>query len=182
MNRTMSIVGGVVVAVVVLIVLWSFGGEQERATVEIDRMEMKQLVQSYSAGTLRDGSASITSQQLIVTHDDGRQQVYDLPDEEFFVSIAPYVEQTHPCAIHSLTGCRGELVAAQFDVLIEDGEGQIIIDEKMYAQPNGFIDLWLPRDDSYEVTVRYEGKIATSTISTNTGDQTCITTMQLMEG
>ncbi|MBO1912162.1 CueP family metal-binding protein [Microvirga sp. 3-52] len=67
-------------------------------------------------------NASITSHELIVK-DHGKETKFDLPSDEFFVSIAPFVETTHPCAIHSLTGCQGELVEKDFDVFIQDEEG-----------------------------------------------------------
>jgi len=45
---------------------------------------------------------------------------------------------------------------------------------------NGFIDLWLPRDKTFNVTIEHNGKVAESVISTFEGDNTCITTMQLV--
>jgi len=79
-----------------------------------------------------------------------------------------------------LTGCQGELVEEEFDVLIEDEDGNVILDEKVTSQANGFIDLWLPRDRTYQVTINKEGKVAEQKLSTFKGDDTCITTMQLM--
>src|SRR5699024_12202939 len=64
-------------------------------------------------------SASIDSELLMVT-EDGGEQIYDLPDGEFFVSVAPFITYTHPCSVHSLTGCQGELVNADMDVQITD--------------------------------------------------------------
>jgi hypothetical protein len=40
--------------------------------------------------------------------------VVDLPDDEFYLSVAPYLEQTHDCYFHSLTTCRGELAGERF--------------------------------------------------------------------
>lgn len=57
---------------------------------------IKELVSDYSGATNKSESASITSQQLIVNKADGDKLVYDLSEEDFFVSIAPYVDQTHP--------------------------------------------------------------------------------------
>jgi hypothetical protein len=63
---------------------------------ENETQNMKELVHDYSAGNISDVSASITSHQLMVKDDEGNEQVYDLSKEEFFVSIAPYVNETHP--------------------------------------------------------------------------------------
>ena len=54
----------------------------------------------------------------------GKKLLYDLPKNEFFVSIAPYVNQTHPCTDHSLTSCQGEMIEKEFDVYIEDTRRQ----------------------------------------------------------
>lgn len=78
-----------------------------------------------------------------------------------------------------MTGCQGELVEEEFDVLIEDEEGNVILDETLTSQANGFIDLWLPRDKTYQVTITQNGKAAELELSTFEGDDTCVTTMQL---
>ncbi|WEK55953.1 MAG: CueP family metal-binding protein [Candidatus Cohnella colombiensis] len=142
---------------------------------------IKQIVNDYSTGKITNESASITSQQLIVTKNNGKKTTFELPENEFFVSIAPYIETTHPCAIHSLTGCRGELIDNEFDIQIKDDNGQVIKNEKIKSQSNGFIDLWLPRDQTYHITIKYDGKKVESQISTFKEDNTCITTMQLEE-
>jgi outer membrane murein-binding lipoprotein Lpp len=58
--------------------------------------DIKQLVNDYSVGNIEDQKAAINSHQLIVTNSDDSQVTYDLPEDEFFVSIAPYIDQTHP--------------------------------------------------------------------------------------
>ncbi|WP_075982927.1 CueP family metal-binding protein [Bacillus massilinigeriensis] len=146
-----------------------------------ETQNIKELVQDYSTGKIKDESASITSQKLIVTKNDDSKLTYDLPEDEFFVSIAPYIKKTHPCSDHSLTGCQGELVDEEFDVYIEDTESNVIMDKKVTTQSNGFIDLWLPRDKKYHITIAQDGKKAESEFSTFESDGTCITTIQLKE-
>lgn len=141
--------------------------------------DIKEKVHEYSVESFPDDvTASITSHELIVT-DKGQKTTFDLPNDEFFVSIAPFVETTHSCAIHSLTGCQGELVGEEFGVLIKDEEGNVVVDETMTSLENGFIDLWLPRDKNLSVKITQGDKTVESTISTFEGDNTCITTMQL---
>lgn len=142
--------------------------------------DIKQLVHDYSVGNIKDQSASITSKELIVSEGNVKKLTYDLPKDEFFLSIAPFKEETHPCAIHSLTGCQGELIEEEFNVYIEDMKGNVILDQTMKSQSNGFIDLWLPRDTTYRITIDQDGKKAESEISTFEKDNTCITTMQLI--
>lgn len=45
--------------------------------------DIKDLVHDYSIGSVEDQSASITSHELIVTDQDGSQQSYALPEDEF---------------------------------------------------------------------------------------------------
>ncbi|MFS0671632.1 CueP family metal-binding protein [Ornithinibacillus sp. 179-J 7C1 HS] len=141
--------------------------------------DIKELVHEYSIGNFEDVSASIDSHKLTVTDNNQKKTTYDLPEDEFFVSIAPFEKTTHECAIHSLTGCQGELIEKAFDVYIEDEDGNVVVNESMTSFANGFIDLWLPRDKTYQVKIEYNGKVAESEISTFEGDNTCITTMQL---
>ncbi|WP_040948997.1 CueP family metal-binding protein [Gorillibacterium massiliense] len=172
-----SVLGAVVV--VLLSVYW--GNNQRNAPSKMNNQDIKQLVQDFSSGKQKAKSASITSNQLIVTRSGSRSVTYELPTNEFFLSIAPYVEKTHPCATHNLVSCRGEMVNEEFKVFIEDIEGNVLIDRSMKSQENGFIDLWLPRDKKYNVTVEQNGKIAKSEISTFDNDDTCITTMHLVD-
>ncbi len=146
-----------------------------------DNKDIKKQVHEYSVGSFDETvNASITSHELIVQEDGVTKETYDLPADEFFVSIAPFETKTHECAVHSLTGCQGELVEEVFDVQITDEKGKKIVDEKMTSLENGFIDLWLPRDQEFTVKIQKDDKLVESTISTFEGDNTCITTMQLL--
>lgn len=177
-RKAFSLIGLGVAAIGV----YSFAvSNQDEVPKETETQNIKELVHDYSLGKIKEQSASITSQQLIVTNNDDRQLTYDLPKDDFFVSIAPYVEETHPCAVHSLTGCRGEMANEEFNVYIEDSEGNVIVDKAMKSQSNGFIDLWVPRDKKYHITIAQDGKTVESDFSTFESDNTCITTMQLTD-
>lgn len=142
--------------------------------------DIKELVHNYSVGNIKNNhSASITSHQLIVTNSDESKTVYDLPEDDFFVSIAPFINETHPCKNHSLTGCQGEMAEKEFDVYIEDNDGNVVMDKTLKSEANGFLDLWLPRDKEYRITINHEGKKVESKFSTFKGDGTCITTLKL---
>lgn len=143
-------------------------------------ISIKELVEDYSVGNIEGQSASITGTELIVTTEDNSELIYDLPKDEFFVSIAPFISQTHECTVHSLTGCQGEIIHQNMDVYIEDMNGDIIVDEQMNSRANGFLDLWLPRDQTFNVKITFDGKQTESEISTFKNDGTCITTMQLL--
>lgn len=141
--------------------------------------DIKELIASYSGNQTSPKSASVTGTQLIITEENGEEITHELPEDEFFVSIAPFKTETHPCTFHSLTGCQGELDSESFDVRIEDSDGNIVLEEKMETGANGFIDIWLPRHDTFSVTITQGNEQVTETISTNDDSPTCITTMQL---
>ncbi|MBB5173375.1 hypothetical protein HNQ41_001562 [Texcoconibacillus texcoconensis] len=63
---------------------------------DVGTEDIKQLVDDYTEGNIPDEVASITSHELIATDSDDNETIYELPEDEFFVSIAPYVDQTHP--------------------------------------------------------------------------------------
>jgi len=153
--------------------------EAEVATESLDTASIKALVNDYTIDKLDAKQASITSTELIIEEDDNQKKVYQLPEEEFFVSIAPFKTETHECDIHSLTGCQGELVSESFDVEITNASGDLVLDESKTTEANGFIDLWLPRNDTYTVVITQDDKTTEAEISTFEGDKTCITTMQL---
>ncbi len=72
------------------------------------------------------------------------------------------------------------MVEEEFKIVIEDTDGNVLVDETRKSQPNGFIDYWLPRNKTYQVKIEHDGKKVDSQISTFEDDGTCITNLQLM--
>ncbi|MCM3170892.1 MULTISPECIES: CueP family metal-binding protein [unclassified Paenibacillus] len=179
MKKTMWIMASIVVVMVLGTYLVATNtGREEAGTV--NATNVRKLVEDISTGKESPVSASIDAKQLIVTDQDKHTTTYDLPQDDFFLSIAPYVAQTHPCEIHSLTGCQGEMINEQFSVTIHDSEGNSFMKESvMKSGANGFMDMWLPRDRTYLIRVVHNGKVAETQLSTYEKDNTCITTMQL---
>ena len=142
-----------------------------------DSLDVKELVSYYSGNTSSEEEAWITATDLYVKK--GLVETrYPLPKDEFFVSIAPYINNTHPCDNHFLTGCQGELSNEEFTVIVKDN-GEEIINEVLETGSNGFIDLWLPRNKKFEITIKYGEKIAQSKLTTYANSRTCITTLKL---
>ncbi|WP_019908947.1 CueP family metal-binding protein [Paenibacillus sp. HW567] len=178
MQKKLWAIAGVAV-IVIAGTYWYSESTGKKETAALDTQSIKQLVHEFSSRSAKAESASISSTQLIVENA-GSSLTYRLPKDEFFVSIAPYLEKSHPCATHNLVGCQGELAEQEFSVTVQDSEGNAVMDKKiMKSQPNGFIDLWLPRDQTYRVTIEQNGKIAKSEVSTYQENDTCVTTMQL---
>lgn len=60
---------------------------EENSSIKTESREIKELVQDYSARNVTAESASITSKQLLVKENDGNEQVYDLPKDEFLFRL-----------------------------------------------------------------------------------------------
>ena len=102
-----------------------------------------------------------------------------LPEDGMVVAIAPYVETTHECATHYMSGCKGELFNKVVNVVAKRKDSKVIIAEDMMTMSNGFIELWLPRDLEIDLTIVYKEKESRGTITTYSDSNTCITTFQL---
>lgn len=120
---------------------------------------------------------SVRPSELILA-DDANEVTLPIEDS-FYLSIAPYVTQTHECYNHNLASCQGELADQEIDVKIVDSEGKELFAGRQQTGPNGFAGFWLPRDIKATVTITADGKTATSEVGTGADDPTCLTTMQL---
>ena len=124
--------------------------------------------------------ASVQPEALVLTDDQERETRLPLPEDEVYISVAPYRDQTHDCYFHSLTTCLGELASEEVQVTLTGADGEVIIDDARQTYDNGFIGLWVPRDTEVTLTIAHEGQEANARISTmNDDDATCITTMRL---
>ena len=120
---------------------------------------------------------------------DTKKVSFEFPDGEkttvpleakMVVAIAPYMNTTHPCEVHYMSGCQGEMANTPVKVFGETSDGLIVVDNTFTTMKNGFFELWLARDLDVQLTIEYEGKRASQVISTKNNGNTCITTMQLL--
>ena len=125
--------------------------------------------------------ASVTATSLQLRDDAGRQAQLPLPQDQFYLSAAPFVETTHECGFHSLTTCRGELRSREISVsVVDSSSGETLEEGTRTTHDNGFIGFWLPRGITAELTCTLEGFTGTASISTQAEDDlTCLTSLQL---
>lgn len=127
-----------------------------------------------------DVMASMRSDGVLVTDvTTVEEATVDLPDDQFYLSIAPFVSSTHDCYHHSLTTCTGELSNEEIDLEIVDASGNVLLDDTVTVFDNGFVGVWLPADIEGTVTVEYDGKTGSTAFGTGTTDPTCLTTLHL---
>ncbi|MDN8594753.1 MULTISPECIES: CueP family metal-binding protein [unclassified Corynebacterium] len=123
--------------------------------------------------------ASVRANELLLSSED-QEVVVDLPDNQTYVSIAPYLTSTHDCFYHSLTTCLGELDNEDIHVTITDeATGEVLVDEATTTFDNGFIGFWLPDDATGLIEVSYQGRTGTTEFSTTDDGATCVTNLHL---
>ena len=120
-----------------------------------------------------------TSRELHFEFPDGTRTIIPMPDDRMLVSVAPYIMKTHPCKKHFPSACRGELANTPVEVTAVTVDGKVILDQKTRTLPNGFVDLWLPRNLTIDITLKARGLTATQRIGTFDTDKTCITEPKL---
>lgn len=122
--------------------------------------------------------ASVMPDHLMLTSSD-TELTMPLPEDSFYLSVAPFVDQTHECHFHSLTTCLGELSNEDIEVTIVDDAGEVIVDEQTTTFDNGFVGVWVPSDTEGTIEVNYNGMTGTTEFSATDEAATCITDLQL---
>ncbi len=152
----------------------------------IDGLSTEEVIDKLEATPIADRStslmASIRPDEVQLTDTETQEATaIPMPEDRFYLSVAPYITQTHECYYHSLTTCKGELRNAEVKVTVTNSEtGKTVLSETRTSADDGFVGLWLPRGIQGDLTIEYDGKSATSKISTaKSDDATCLTTMKL---
>jgi hypothetical protein len=120
---------------------------------------------------------SVRYDSVVFTTPDGEMTVPI--EDDFYLALAPYVDQTHDCFFHNLATCQGELVGEDLDVTITTDDGEVLVDETVTTYDNGFVSFWLPRDITGTIEVTHDGRSVTAPVATGPDDPTCVTTLQL---
>lgn len=124
-------------------------------------------------------SSFITSKELKVVFPDSSEFILELPENEMYIAIAPYINETHTCAVHYLSSCQGEMKNKDFMINISDEGNQIIFSGKVRSLKNGFFELWLPRNGQFDIEISYQNRTASTSVDTYDDSNTCITTVKL---
>lgn len=125
-----------------------------------------------------DLMAAVMTDHLVLTSAETEMHV-DLPEDSFYLSIAPYVEQTHDCYYHSLTTCLGELQNEPVDIRILNDDGETLVEEQRTTFDDGFVGVWVPSNTRGTIEVSYVGMTGTTEFTSTDAGATCITDLQL---
>lgn len=121
----------------------------------------------------------VTPQRIHFSFSNGQKWQVALPADRMVVAIAPYITRTHPCKVHYMSSCQGELVQTSARVVATNAEGKEVFRGTVKTLENGFLELWLPRNQSYQLSLEVLGRSVTGLISTFSNSDTCITTFRL---
>ena len=144
---------------------------------DLDGLTVVEIVNTLDqqSNELESLNASITPDTLILMDGD-KDYSFDLPEDQFYVSFAPYINQTHPCTQHNLVYCQSELTNQVIRVLITQTDGTVLIDQDYTTMANGFVGLWLPKNIDASLQINYQDLSVTIPLTTNPDSDTCITT------
>ncbi len=176
------ILGIVFISVSVWFLSLPSGANKVLKQLDLENTEIKEVVNNLDQriDEPTNVGARITGDKLFL-YDNEKEYSLDLLTDSFFVSIAPYINEVHPCTIHNLVSCRGEIFNQTMRIRIVDENNQIIIDEERITQDNGFIGIWLPKGIKATLKVDYDGLTVEYPISTFSESDTCITTPLKLE-
>lgn len=126
-----------------------------------------------------DLTASVRPGELRLSSGDDEVSLA-IPADRFYLSVAPYVDQTHECFHHSLTTCTGELGGTDVHVrIVDETNGEVLVDETRTTNEFGFTGFWLPRDIEGSIRITSGGKTGEADFATDEDAATCLTTLQL---
>ncbi len=124
--------------------------------------------------------ASVRPDELVLSSG-GQESTLAIPEDQFYLSLAPYVDQTHECFHHSLTTCQGELAAKDVQVEVRDDTNDtVLVEDTLTTFDNGFVGIWLPRDIEGTIRVTYDGKSGEVDFATDDDAPTCLTTLKMV--
>lgn len=175
----------IVIGVIMYSLLNSKSGNNLNAFMEENQLSFdsnEELVEYLEYST--DKASQLNAQifpRKIVFKDNKKSVEWPLNDDLFYLSFAPYLDQTHPCTFHVPTGCQGELPKRKFDVKITNNDtGEIIYDSEVETATNGFAGVWIPRNIDGTLEVSYYGQKAIEIFQTTDESPTCLTTLKLI--
>lgn len=182
LNRTKKVVGLILIAIVIGVGAFALNTKPVSAESILERLGLKDQELTSVVMALderldepQDIGARITGEALLLYQGEDEVSV-PLPEDLFFVSIAPYINDVHPCQVHNLITCRGELYGETMLITITLNDGSVLYSEERTTQANGFIGLWLPAGIEGTLSVEMPNRSVSYPISTYANSDTCITT------
>lgn len=144
--------------------------------LESDLLQAQSELSNLETQLTELNSSLVKTQSMLSGWKDDDQVVAS--DSWYFISIAPYQNDTHDCYYHTL-GCKAEIANTQVSYSIEEVGGSFVTQGVSVTGSNGFMDLYLPLNKTYRISVvigELEGEV---TITTFPDSPTCLTNFKI---
>ena len=122
----------------------------------------------------------VTADAVHFRFPDDRTVDVPLPADRMVLAAAPYLTATHPCVVHTMSSCQGELRNTPVTVTVIDSDGNVVLAEQKRTMDNGFVEFWVPRDGRYTLRIEALGKSVETTVESFRDSATCLTNLQLL--
>lgn len=141
--------------------------------------DTRDIVEELENTTKKDVTGVVYQDYIEITKGGDTKKIYDKKDM-FYVSIAPYITNTHSWTLHVLAGCQAELKNTDIQVkLVDEKTGNILYDGEKTTYNNGFMGFWLPRDMEVDISMEVDGNTGQYSFSTFNDSNTCLTEFKL---
>lgn len=100
--------------------------------------------------------------------------------ESSFLSIGPYQNQTHDCYYHNPMTCKAEFQGKEVRFHVGSLDDSYDTTGVGLTTANGFLDLNLPKNRSFEVELVIDGLGGSGIVTTTEGSPTCITNIRMV--
>lgn len=158
-------------------VLAGYGLQDATPTEIVDHLEELPVADRSEDFTVSVKETEILFQDLKTDKTFGEMK---LPEGQQSMSFAPYIDHTHDCYYHSLMTCKGELGNETMNLtIVNKTTGETVFDKEITTYDNGYYNLWLPTNSTYDVTFVYGDYTGTGEYKTGPDTPTCITDLQL---
>lgn len=182
-NKIILLAVGVFIAGLAVYGLWKKSGSEATTTKAIKGAQTFNEALTYARGLWKnnpeDVTAFVTAESLIFKDAKGALiKTFALPEETFYVAVAPYKNRTHECAIHYLSSCQGEMKNESFDIKVYDLEDKsVFLKQEIETLDDGFFELFLPKGKRFSIEIESKDGLKTKgEISTFPDAKTCLTT------
>ena len=173
------LIGALVMALLLLAGAAALADTPAPSPDALEGLDAHAAIELANAWKGSDVTSYATTEAVFFTFSDGTEVVVPMPSDQVFVSVAPYLQQTHPCTTHYMSGCQGELVDVAVHVRAVRPDGSLAMDEIVETGANGFLDLWLPRGEAFLLDLSIDGYAVQGIVATGDGSPTCITTLRM---
>jgi hypothetical protein len=142
---------------------------------KLNFMKTKYIIMAWILSIVLSGFVGNAVNFLIIPQNQGSQEFKT-------IYFAPYVNTTHPCYNHGVS-CTAELNNVDVTYIVASGDGSVLIENITATESNGFFELSLQAQKSYQISLSISINNTTyygyTTFNTYQDGANCITTAKM---